>query len=314
MVLQELISIMKKYYDNSIPDYNFFMELIDNCIVENKNNPFDGLSKDYIERCIRGTRDFSKPKLMAVLGLRSNNRLCNFIKNKYSKYQRGNMEEELSQKNSNFTQTDAEFEFACEELFFELIQKYIDQKSTKHNNKITNSSIVKNKHPKQISESNTQINKERIINNSYYNLFVSHRANLDTKNKISFTLDKKRILNYTNSIIKEEFSTLSDDVIEKIKHFPSVLANENTSYHGQTDENQKLAVGWVKDIKVGKDGITVTFEIKSYFSQQKFSDSPKLELKYTGGLSELNQEHWSIKNTDLISVLSELGFKTDSLY
>lgn len=62
MNLLELIKLLNMNYSGSLDEYGFFMELIDRCIGEDKQNPFSGIDKDTVERGIRGQNGLSKAK------------------------------------------------------------------------------------------------------------------------------------------------------------------------------------------------------------------------------------------------------------
>lgn len=70
-------------------------------------------------------------------------------------------------------------------------------------------------------------------------------------------MDSKRTLTECmDNALKAEFSTLSDETIEKIKTFPTLFANENSAY-GHTDESQTLGFGYIRQIKVRRAGIKI---------------------------------------------------------
>ena len=109
--------------------------------------------------------------------------------------------------------------------------------------------------------------------------------------------------------LKEEFSTLSDEAVEKIKTFPTLFANENTSY-GHTDEDQTLGFGYIRQIKVRKAGIKIYPHILYLLPQQRLNEAlMELDLWGDNAFNEFNRTHWSIKKVDLISELQELGFQ-----
>ena len=109
--------------------------------------------------------------------------------------------------------------------------------------------------------------------------------------------------------LREEFSTLSDEAVEKIKTFPTLFANENTAY-GHTDEDQTLAFGYIRQIKVRKAGIKIYPHFLYLIPQQRLNEAlMDLDLWGDNAFNEFNRTHWSIKKVDLISELQELGFQ-----
>ena len=81
------------------------------------------------------------------------------------------------------------------------------------------------------------------MSRTHYNLFVTYGA--DFTQSTPFTVEAARALTeYMDDDLKAEFATLSPDVIERIKSFPCIFANENAGY-GHTDEDSQ---GWYQDI------------------------------------------------------------------
>ena len=84
MTLLKLIEILDMNYSGDYNDYEFFMCLIDNCVIG--ENPFEKLKKDTVERAIR-RGPLSKAKLRLVMKNKDSARLVSFIKNGYSEVQ-----------------------------------------------------------------------------------------------------------------------------------------------------------------------------------------------------------------------------------
>lgn len=146
------------------------------------------------------------------------------------------------------------------------------------------------------------------FNRTYYNIIVSYR--LDFSQDTPFVFDPKRALTEgMDDNLKEEYSTLSDEAVEKIKTFPTLFANENTAY-GHTDEDQTLAFGYIRHIKVRKAGIKIYPHFLYPIPQQRLNEAlMDLDLWGENAFNEFNRTHWSIKKVDLISELQELGFQ-----
>ena len=147
-----------------------------------------------------------------------------------------------------------------------------------------------------------------VFNRTYYNIIVSF--GLEVSQDTPFIFDPKRALTEGMSDeLKEEFSTLSDEAIEKIKTFPTLFANENTAY-GHTDEEQTLGFGYIRQIKVRQAGIKIYPHILYLIPQQRLNEAlMELDLWGDNAFNEFNRTHWSIKKVDLISELQELGFQ-----
>lgn len=143
----------------------------------------------------------------------------------------------------------------------------------------------------------------------YYNLFVSY--DVDIRNSQPFVVDCDRALTgYMADDVKAAFSSLSDDtMIERIKHFPCLFANENTAY-GHTDEEQELGFGYMRQIKVRREGIKIYPQVMYLMKQQRINEAMfDLDIYGSVTFNELNRMHWSIKKVDLIAELREIGYQ-----
>ena len=144
---------------------------------------------------------------------------------------------------------------------------------------------------------------------THYNLFVTF--DLDFVNGFdSFTMDTDRSLKeYMSDELRKEFSTLSDEAIERIKRFPCIFANENTEY-GRADEDQMLGFGYIRQIKVRREKIKIYPAIMYLFPQQRLNEALfELDISGSSSFNEFNRTHWCIKKVDLIAELRELGFQ-----
>lgn len=146
------------------------------------------------------------------------------------------------------------------------------------------------------------------VSRTHYNLFVTYGA--DFSKSTPFTVEAARALTeYMDDDLKSEFSSLSPDVIEKVKSFPCIFANENEDY-GHTDEEQALGYGYIRQIKVRKDGIKIYPQIIYLLPQQRLNEALfDLDIRGSSSFNEFNRMHWSIKKIDLIAELQELGFQ-----
>lgn len=145
------------------------------------------------------------------------------------------------------------------------------------------------------------------VDTSHYSLFVTH--GLDLHNISPFVIELDRALTeYMDDELKQEFSTLNDSAILRIKRFPSIFANENLDY-GHTDEEQLLGLGYVKQLKIRRDGVKIYPEVQYLLSQQRLNEALfELDICGSDSFNEFNRTHWSIKKIDLIAELRELHF------
>ncbi|HQM01247.1 MAG TPA: hypothetical protein PLH98_11935 [Ruminococcus flavefaciens] len=147
-----------------------------------------------------------------------------------------------------------------------------------------------------------------IVNRTHYNLFVTY--GVDFSQSTPFTVEAARALTeYIDDDLKAEYATLSHEAIEKVKSFPCIFANENADY-GHTDEEQTLGYGFIRQIKVRRDGIKIYPQIVYLLPQQRLNEALfDLDIRGSSSFNEFNRMHWSIKKIDLIAELQELGFQ-----
>lgn len=145
------------------------------------------------------------------------------------------------------------------------------------------------------------------VDTTHYNLFVTY--GVDFTQNTAFILELGRSLTeYMDDALKKEFSELSDAAVARIKTFPSIFANENTSY-GHTDEEQLLGFGFIRQIKVRHDGVKIYPDVHFLLPQQRLNEALfELGIYGSESFNEFNRTHWSIKKIDLVSELRELGF------
>lgn len=147
------------------------------------------------------------------------------------------------------------------------------------------------------------------IDRTYYNLIVVDGVDWQKPNEATFIMSADRVLTeYMDTQLKAEFSTLSDIAISRIMSFPTIFANENYTF-GHTDEAQILALGYIKQMKVRREGVMIYPDIRYYLPQQRLNEALfQLDIRGNNSFNEFNRNHWSIKKIDLIAELRELGF------
>lgn len=145
------------------------------------------------------------------------------------------------------------------------------------------------------------------FNRTHYNLFVTYGA--DFSQSTPFIVEASRALTeYMDDDLKLKYATLSQGIIDEIKSFPCLFANENKEY-GHTDEEQTLGYGFIRQIKIRRDGIKIYPQILCLLPQQRLNESLfDLDIRGSSSFNEFNRMHWCIKKVDLISELQELGF------
>ena len=108
-----------------------------------------------------------------------------------------------------------------------------------------------------------------------------------------FTIPKDRFLQYTEDHIKDEFESLDEDAIAKLKALPTIFATEN--------EVTDARIGKITDIKVSAHAVKAKYK----FDEDRYPlTSGVLQENWQKlGISESNFEfhrgHWGVKECDL---------------
>ena len=143
----------------------------------------------------------------------------------------------------------------------------------------------------------------------YYNLIICGKDPMLSDGTL--TMPKDICLVEEDNIapaLKECFSPLSAEALEQLKSYPCILAGENR-HPGWTDEDQPAAVAQLLDIRNHSNGIDLTFHLIFAFPQCRISELLE-ELGICGKkgtFNELNHSHWSVKQVDLLQVLTAHG-------
>lgn len=142
---------------------------------------------------------------------------------------------------------------------------------------------------------------------THYNLFVFNDIDLQTFDPFIFPADRA-LTEHMGDGVDAGFAALDEAAIARIKRFPSLFANENT-YYGRAGEDQVVGLGFVKQIKVRREGVKIYPDIRYLIPQQKLNEALfELDLRGSNSMNEFNRTHWCIKKIDLIAELRELGF------
>lgn len=124
-----------------------------------------------------------------------------------------------------------------------------------------------------------------------YNLLVSYDE--ESWEKDFYELDFSRYLEYTDTEIKEKFTTLDNKKINELLRLPCIFAYERT-------QKKNPHFGLISEIKIRKNIIRIRFEkipIDKFLTYEQL-DEFKFELDIATKW-ELARTHWAIKNVNL---------------
>ena len=294
MTLLELIKLLNMNYSGSLDEYEFFMELIDHCICEDEQNPFSGIEKDTVERGIRGQNGLNKSKLKKVNQLREVSRLSKYIETMYSEDKTYIMESEIKSRIPEFNPDGAEFAYPCEDLFFQLLNGYINaaNKRSKKNQESTYHCVQSD-------------NLTFDMDTDYYNLVVTLAEIFDVK-YVDVSLERSLAGISTPEEFRGDLKNRDKEFIASLYQYPALICQENTKYNGETDPNQICILARIKRIKVAVRDVRIYFEPIATFSQVLMNEnSIEFDLDNTGTLTTLNRSHWSIRDANLKEAFEE---------
>ncbi len=131
------------------------------------------------------------------------------------------------------------------------------------------------------------------MSGNFYNLIMATVPEFYSGDEGEFTIPKDRFLQYTEDNIKEEFQSLDQGVIERLKSLPTIFATE--------DEATDARIGKITDIKVSSHAVKAKYK----FDEDRYPlTSGVLKENWQKlGISESNFEfhrgHWGVKECDL---------------
>lgn len=131
------------------------------------------------------------------------------------------------------------------------------------------------------------------MNNQLYNLIMATVPEFYSGNEGEFQIPKDRFLQYTEDHIKEQFQSLGQDAIKKLKSLPAIFATE--------DEVTDARIGKITDIRVNSNNLRVKYK----FDEDRYpltrgvlrENRHKLGIRESG--YEFHRGHWGIKECDL---------------
>ena len=138
-----------------------------------------------------------------------------------------------------------------------------------------------------------------------YNLFVIGK-NQDSLWRGGFSLPNEQALQlpWTSREIFEEYKNLSQENICDIISFPAIIANRNTDYQGRTDDGQQAVFAVLDDVNPDGRSLYVSYRPFNQISQRALNEmAEELGIRNSSAITEMNHDHWAIKNADLMATL-----------
>jgi hypothetical protein len=143
------------------------------------------------------------------------------------------------------------------------------------------------------------------LSTSNYCLFVLENEEYSNG---AFSIAKNRALqNYTPPGYKERYNVLTPDAVEELINMPCIFAKRNM-YYGYTEDSHPALIGRIRDIRVQRETIKICFSGFQGISQQLLNRNIGILNMASSPLrNELDVEHWSIKNCNLLNIMARLG-------
>ena len=131
------------------------------------------------------------------------------------------------------------------------------------------------------------------MSGNFYNLIMATVPEFYSGDSGEFTIPKDRFLQYTEDHIKDEFESLDEDAITKLKALPTIFATEN--------EVTDARIGKITDIKVSAHAVKAKYKFDG--DRYPLTSGVLQENWQKLGISESNFEfhrgHWGVKECDL---------------
>ena len=124
----------------------------------------------------------------------------------------------------------------------------------------------------------------------------------------AFSIAKSRALrDYTPSGYRERYITLSPDTIAELTSMPCIFAKRNMHY-GSTEASHPALLGRITDIRAQRETIKICFSGFQGIPQQLLNQNiGLLGMAFSSLRNELDEEHWSIKDCNLIDAIARLN-------
>ena len=145
------------------------------------------------------------------------------------------------------------------------------------------------------------------LNRSIFNVFVLRN---EKYNKGSFSISKRVALTkLTPGYYQEHFRPLTSALIDELQNMPCIFAIKNSDYM-TASEGCPAFLGKLKEICCQEETIRFEFEafcaFKSKFINEHIRD---FNLGLTTVRNQLDVEHWSIREGNLIQIAESLGLE-----
>lgn len=142
----------------------------------------------------------------------------------------------------------------------------------------------------------------------YYQLIVTCDENVFSDNVVTVSADRALTKSTVPSEIYERCSSLTDEGIEELKHFPAIICMENTEMRGVTSPTQWAMYAYIKAVrKMGKN-IKIVFTPLAPVQQIKLCDKRNavfFDLNMDCAITDLNRSAWTVHKVNVFEAFDE---------
>ena len=142
------------------------------------------------------------------------------------------------------------------------------------------------------------------LSQEHYCLFVLENEDYNCG---AFSISKRCALQkYTPSACKTRYIDLTPAAVAELTNVPCVFAKRNM-YYGYTVENHPALIGRITDIRCQGETVKICFSGFQAVSQQLLNRNIAMfKLAHASLRNELDEEHWSIKECNLLDAMTRL--------
>ncbi len=145
------------------------------------------------------------------------------------------------------------------------------------------------------------------LSRTHYCLFVLEN---EEYNDGVFSIAKDRALQkYTPKEVRDKYRMLNLVDIDELRHMPCIFAKRNMHYKG-TEPHHPALVGRISDAVPQGEVVKIYFSGFQAFPQQILNQNTALLHMASASLrNELDEEHWAIKQCDLIDAFATMNIE-----
>lgn len=144
----------------------------------------------------------------------------------------------------------------------------------------------------------------------YYQLIVTCEEDVFSTGVVSVIANRALTKYNVPQEIFERCSTLTEEGIAELKHFPAIICQENTEMKGATSPNQYCMYCYIQKVMVVGKNIKIAFKPIAPIQQIKLCDKRNamfFGLNMDCAITDLNRSEWSVRKVNVFEAFREAG-------